>query len=122
MFVIGYVLFVYLFIFVLICVEIIYILCFYYWEENEKIVLFYVKIYRLFICFFCILGNKWIGIVRNFLLNVDLEDIKDIEKLEVVFLIWKILVCCLDWICFLSNLFIVVLVVIVFFVIVNVMF
>lgn len=118
--VIGYVLTVYLLISALICVETIYILRLHYREENENIASFYVKIYRLFTCSFRTSGNKRTGTVRNFSSNIDLEDIQDPEKSEASPLTWKILASCLDRICFLSNLSIVVLVAIVFFVIVNV--
>lgn len=115
MLVMGYVLIVYLFIFVLICVEMIFILCLYYKDENEEVFLFFIKIYNIFICLIC---KKRFGVVEIFLLYIDLEKVKefnDEKKLELLLFIWKKFLFCLDKICFISNLFVVVFVVVIFF-------
>lgn len=71
MLVIGYVLIVFLIIFVIICVEMIFIfLCLYYIEENKEIFLFLRKIYNIFNCVIC---KKRFGLVRVYLFYIDLK-------------------------------------------------
>lgn len=77
MLVIGYVLIVFLIIFVIICVEMIFILCLYYIEENKEIFLFLRKIYNIFNCVIC---KKRFGLVRVYLFYIDLKKVEELDK------------------------------------------
>lgn len=77
MLVIGYVLIVFLIIFVIICVEMIFILCLYYEEDNKEIFLFFRKIYNIFICVIC---KKRFGFVRVYLFYIDFKKVEEMGK------------------------------------------
>lgn len=118
--VIGYVLTVFLIISAIICVETIFILRLHHTEENKEISPFLRKIYNILNCATC---KKRSGSVRAYSSHTDLKQVEELDKQkqpDVLPLTWKELSSCLDSFCFISSLFSVIIVGIVFFIIVAV--
>lgn len=118
--VIGYVLTVFLIISAIICVETIFILRLHHTEENKEIPPFLRKIYNILNCATC---KKRSGSVRAYSSHTDLKKVEELDKQkkpDVLPLTWKELSSCLDSFCFISSLFSVIIVGIVFFIIVAV--
>lgn len=118
--VIGYVLTVFLIISAIICVETIFIIRLHHTEENKEIPPFLRKIYNILNCATC---KKRSGSVRAYSSHTDLKKVEELDKQkkpDVLPLTWKELSSCLDSFCFISSLFSVIIVGIVFFIIVAV--
>lgn len=116
--VIGYVLTVFLIISAIICVETIFILRLHHKEENKEIPPFFKQIYHTLTCATC---KKRSGSVRAYSSHTDLKKVEEIDKQkkpDVLPLTWKKLSSSLDRFCFISSLFSVIIVGVVFYIIV----
>lgn len=118
--VIGYVLTVLLIISAIICVETIFILRLHHEEDNKEIPPFFRKIYNILTCATC---KKRSGSVRAYSSHTDFKKVEEMakqKKPDVLPITWKKLSSCLDSFCFISSLFSVIIVGVVFFIIVAV--